>query len=244
MFKLRFLSANTLKLLAALFMLIDHIGVFLFPEVEIFRYVGRLSFPIFAFMISEGAKYTKNKTNYVLGISSLALFCQVVIYYYDNKNLRMSILVTFTLSLLVIYALQNFKKELFDGNKQKALTAIWLFAITLLSVYVFTCFFSVDYGFIGVLTPVFASFFDFKDTCAPEKLKKLDRLYIRVLCMGIILLYFATVTVPYQHFSLLALPLLLIYSEKRGRINLKYFFYVFYPVHIFVLEGLSYVFNR
>ena len=42
-----------------------------------------------------------------------------------------------------------------------------------------------------------------------------------------------------QWYSLLALPLLLLYSGKRGKANLKYFFYIFYPVHLVVLQGID-----
>lgn len=49
------LSGNQLKIIAMITMLIDHIGVNLFPSVTILRVIGRLSFPIFAYMIAEGA---------------------------------------------------------------------------------------------------------------------------------------------------------------------------------------------
>ena len=44
-----------------------------------------------------------------------------------------------------------------------------------------------------------------------------------------------------QHYALLALPLLLLYSGKRGTANLKYFFYIFYPVHLAVLQGIAWI---
>ena len=53
------LNSNQLKLIAAVSMLLDHVGYFLFPTVTVFRILGRLAFPIFAFCISEGCRYTK-----------------------------------------------------------------------------------------------------------------------------------------------------------------------------------------
>jgi hypothetical protein len=47
----------------------------------------------------------------------------------------------------------------------------------------------------------------------------------------------------YQHYALLSLPFLLCYSGKRGKGNLKYFFYIFYPVHLAVLQGIAMVLN-
>ena len=60
------LSGNGLKLVAALTMLIDHVGMLLFPQVLLLRIIGRLAFPIYAFMIAEGCRYTKNKLRYFL----------------------------------------------------------------------------------------------------------------------------------------------------------------------------------
>ena len=109
--KTRILSGNTLKILAAIFMVIDHIGLMFFPSMIIFRCIGRLSMPIFAFMISEGAKYTKNKLKYFLSVFILAVICQTVYYFADGGSLYMSILVTFSISILLIYALDYFKKR-------------------------------------------------------------------------------------------------------------------------------------
>ena len=238
MSKISFINGNTLKLLAALFMLIDHIGVVLFPRVAILRYIGRLSFPIFAFMLSEGTKYTKNKVNHILGVSTLALLCQTVYYFYD-KSLYMSILVTFSLSIAIIYTMQNFKRALFSDNKGAKITSLWLFAFTVLISYLFTCFFTVDYGFTGILIPVLASVFDFRNTDAPESLKKLDNIPVRVFCLGIGLIINAMAMTSMQYYALLSIPVLLLYSGKRGKLNLKYFFYVFYPLHLLAIEGVA-----
>ena len=62
--KIRFLSGNMLKVIAAITMTVDHIGVIFFPSSNILRIIGRIAFPIFAFMIAEGCKYTKNKFRY------------------------------------------------------------------------------------------------------------------------------------------------------------------------------------
>lgn len=58
---MKILNNNQLKIIACIFMLIDYIGFFLYPEIIILRYIGRLAFPLFAFFIAEGAYYTKNK---------------------------------------------------------------------------------------------------------------------------------------------------------------------------------------
>ena len=151
----------------------------------------------------------------------------------------MSILVTFSLSIVISYAMQNFKRALFSGSKGEKLTAFWLFFITVSLSYLFTYFFTVDYGFTGVLIPVFVSVFDFRNIDAPENLKKLDCIPVRVICLGIGVLINATAMTSIQYYALLSIPLLLLYSGKRGKLNLKYFFYIFYPLHLLALEGVA-----
>ena len=58
--KLKTLSGNALKIIATILMVIDNVGYIIFPSVLAFRIIGRISFPIFAFMIANGTKYTKN----------------------------------------------------------------------------------------------------------------------------------------------------------------------------------------
>ena len=55
------LSGTAIKIIALLSMTIDHFGVIFFPKVELFRILGRIAMPIFAYMIAEGCRYTKTK---------------------------------------------------------------------------------------------------------------------------------------------------------------------------------------
>ena len=239
--KYKILSGNTLKILAAVFMLCDHVGLMFFPGIIAFRIIGRLAFPIFAFMISEGARYTKNKLKYFLTIFVLAAICQVVYYFFDNGSLYMCILVTFSLSILLIYALNVAKWALLDKNSPKNKDALFMvvaFVMLVCGVFLLTRVLTIDYGFAGIMTPVFASLFDFRGIDAPERLKKLDCIPVRVISMAVGLALLAIQSVPVQYFALIAIPLLLMYSEKRGKLKMKYFFYLFYPLHLVALEAI------
>lgn len=236
---IRCLSGNILKLLAAVFMVVDHVGIMFFPGRLIFRIIGRLAMPIFAFMIAEGARYTRNKVKYILMIGGLGFLCQLG-YYVFAQDLYMCILVTFTLAIAMIYALGFFKKCLFSDKVDipgKIFSAL-PFIVSVIVVYFINTKLDIDYGFYGCLLPVFASLFDFRGIDLPKKAEWLDSVYMRIgsLAVGLVLLS-ANLTGVFW-WSLLAIPLLLLYSEKRGRLNLKYFFYIFYPVHLVVLEGL------
>ena len=52
------LDTDLLKLIAIAAMLIDHIGGAFFPEVGVFRWIGRLAFPIFCYCLTVGLLYT------------------------------------------------------------------------------------------------------------------------------------------------------------------------------------------
>ncbi len=246
--KLRFLNGNQLKIIAAITMLIDHAGLMLFPENMIFRIIGRLAMPIFAFMISEGCRYTKNKLRYLGLLFGLGAGCQLV-YLIFAGDTYLNILLTFSLSVIIIYAMQFFKKCLFDNEKKihvKLFSAL-LFVFSIVAVWLFceignrSFAYTVDYGFWGCMMPVFASVFDFHRIPVPEKIKKIDLLPLRVLMLGIgILLFcFSFKSMLPCEYALLTVPLLLLYNGERGKANLKYFFYIFYPLHLVVLQGLQ-----
>ena len=100
------LSGNQLKIIAMITMLMDHIGVNLFPSVTILRVIGRLSFPIFAYMIAEGCRYTRDRKNYLFTIAALGILCQLVFYVF-TQSLYQGILITFTISIVTIYAIDG-----------------------------------------------------------------------------------------------------------------------------------------
>lgn len=240
---IRFLSGNSLKIIAALSMLADHIGLMFFPDISAFRTVGRLAMPIFAFMIAEGCRYTRNKLRYFLTVAGLAAVCQAVYFVFDG-SMYFSILVTFSISILLTYLLQFFKCLLCspaDRAARKVLAGA-VFALAVWGVYALNSAVHIDYGFYGCMLPVFASLLHSPEN-APPAVKRLDTLPAHVLTMGIGTVLLTVSLGGNQIYSLLALPLLLLYSGKRGRVNMKYFFYIFYPLHLAVLEGIYILMN-
>ena len=77
---------DTLKLVAILSMLTDHIGLFFFPQIEIFRVVGRIAFPLFAFGVAVGCYYTKNIKKYTIRLLVFALFSTIPHYLVINNS--------------------------------------------------------------------------------------------------------------------------------------------------------------
>ncbi|MBQ9714264.1 MAG: hypothetical protein IJV83_02965 [Clostridia bacterium] len=245
--KLRFINADLLKLIAAALMLVDHIGYVFAPRLSAdawrtLRIIGRLSMPLFAFAIAEGCRYTRNKSLHFIMLFGLGVCCFLV-YLLALGQVYYNILITFSFSVLSIYALQFLKRSLLDKQSKawQRLCAPALFIGVIAFTYVFCYFNAVDYGFWGCMLPVFAALFDFHRIPAPALLRKTDCLPIRILTMAIGLL-FLTLHNPFSikiaAWAFCSIPILLLYSGKKGNWHLKYFFYIFYPAHLVILQGI------
>ena len=92
------LTGNQLKSIAMIAMTCDHVGLQLLPQFPILRIIGRLALPIFAYMIAEGCRHTRNRPRYLLTILGFAFICQAV-YFFAMGSVYMCILVTFSLSI-------------------------------------------------------------------------------------------------------------------------------------------------
>ena len=232
------LSGNKLKLIAALSMFIDHFGMIFFPKVKILRIIGRLAFPIFAYMIAEGARHTRSRARYFLSLLISGIVMQAVYFAFSGSD-YLNIFLTFSLSLAVIWPLHSAKNAVLTEGYPKSLAfskVILAFAVVL-GAYFLCLTFTFSYGFTGVMTPVFASLFMSFER-GKDSIKKQYKPHVHLLSMSIPLVYMAFDHGGVQFFALAVLPLLFLYSGKRGEKNLKYFFYLFYPLHLVLLEGV------
>ena len=216
------LNRNVLKILALISMTLDHIGLQLFARHQIFRIVGRLAFPIFAYMIAEGCTYTRNKKRYLVSIGIVALLCQTV-YFFALNSLYQCIFVTFTLSVILIYAFSN---ALEKKDSKSLLIAVFLYLLVVfiteyLPAILNKTDFYVDYGFLGVMLPVVVYF----------SKGRVTKLLVAAVCL--VLLSIANGGV--QWYSLVALPLLALYNGDKGQLNLKWMFYIYYPLHLVII---------
>lgn len=223
------LSGNQLKIIALVAMTCDHVGKELLPKYDFLQIIGRLSFPIFAYMIAEGCRYTRNRRKHLLQVASLALLCQFV-YFAAERSLFQCILVTFSLSIGLIYVI--------DHAVKKRTVAAWIGAAVFCGVVYFFSIvlpailkgndFAVDYGIWGILLPVVVYF-------VPEKLRipaVISMLVLLCLELGGI-----------QRYALLAAPLLVLYSGKKGKANMKHLFLTYYPAHMVCIYLLSLLIN-
>ncbi len=70
------LDTNLLKLIAICSMLLDHVGSVFFPQIPLFRWIGRLAFPIFCYCLTVGLLYTHDVRKYLTRLGIFALVSQ------------------------------------------------------------------------------------------------------------------------------------------------------------------------
>lgn len=150
-----FFSGNQLKVIACIAMLIDHIGWILFPGEIAFHIIGRISMPLFAFLFGEGCHYTRHKARHFALVCALGVLTSAAMSFVMKEPYG-NILITFSLSCPLIYALEGLKKFSVSGRKGGAVLCAGAF-VCALALAVWLCCFSpldVDYGIAGVLLPV------------------------------------------------------------------------------------------
>ncbi len=229
------MNRNQLKIIACISMLVDHMGYVLSPEIEIFRIIGRLAMPIFAFFIGEGCLYTKNRMKYFLRVFLLGIICQAVyiiesLITKSGSGFYLNILITFSLSIILCSAFLHFRENCKNGGKK--FISIAVLVVTLLSLLALEGFcqnskdiigteITIDYGIFGIILPL----------CASASKNKAHKLFCFSLGLLIFGLYFYGPGIKLLC-ALFSLLLLFSYNGKSGKANLKYFFYAFYPCHL------------
>ena len=88
-----------IELVAVVSMIIDHVGFVFFPEMIIFQIIGRLSFPLYAYLIALGYSRTKNSIIYFFRVLVLAIVSQ---WFFNYLISPIKLNVCFTLSFSII----------------------------------------------------------------------------------------------------------------------------------------------
>ena len=220
------MSTFWLKIIAIVTMAIDHIGAVLFPEYEIFRVIGRIAFPIFAFLIVEGMVRTKSLEKYLIRMLVFAAISELPFdlafseksMYFEQQN----VMWTFSLVILAVYLYQKLPPE-----RKNPLT-FWLIGL------VFACvasFLNTDYGGWGVIWVLV--FYAYRT----QPVRKYGIATFLLVGYGVFYMMMIGAFFWEEYVeccAALSFPLLLMFNGKKGP-ALKYFFYAFYPVHLLLL---------
>lgn len=219
----KFLSNFDLKIIAIITMTIDHIGAIMYPNIDIFRIIGRISFPIFAFLLVEGFRHTSNKLKYFLRLLLFAVITQPI-YDYAFNNRELNILFTFSLSFLLLSSLEFIKKIINKYSKgiENYLYKTVFYSLTYILFVLFSIILNVDYQALGI-SLVFIFYL-------------VPNLYLSFLLYLLAVIFLATNTI--QFYSLLSFICIYLYNDKKGN-NIKYFFYLYYSLHLLILKMLQ-----
>jgi len=213
-----------LKWIAIITMTIDHIGAVLYPELAVLRWIGRLAFPLFAYLLMIGLESTRNVRKYFVRLFAFALISQIPFFLAIGKSPFEMFNIFFTLSLGLMFV-QFFRKG-------QAVAFVPLMISVILPI---------DYGVYGIAV-IGCMYFLIEN---PK--------------LGVILLVLLNMLFLFppssQILSLAAIPLILLHkngflaikkinNDEEFRIPLwrKYFFYVYYPLHLALLYTIKMVY--
>ena len=247
------MSALTLRIIACLAMLIDHIG-YINGNIY-YRIIGRIAFPIFVYLITNGFRHTSSRIRYALRLALFALISQVPFSLFSRGVVDFShgnVLFTLLLGLLCIWSIDILRKKTYLR---------WIALLPTLfvcGIYYFGII-SSDYGMRGILLTVVFYLFDGKST--PKRILMTVGALLSVfsyyaLSLGVAVAKWAlgnALVLPsmtqwefLQIYSLGALIFIFMYNGRKGTYPknrktaklLQYGFYAFYPVHQMILWAI------
>lgn len=231
-------TSMSLHMMAMVFMLCDHLWATVVPGNDWLTCIGRVAYPIFAFMIVEGYFHTHNLKKYVMRLFLFAVLSEIPfnlvmgsrVFYPIHQN----VLWTFLIGILCIYINERAKRK--GGMLRRIVAGI----LTVGLAFVLGIVSFVDYNHAGVLTVlVFYFFRGRKWWCFLGQALLLWYINVEMLSGYAyeVQLFGETYFIVRQGFALLALLPIWLYRGKQGTHNkaLQYFYYAFYPVHLLVL---------
>lgn len=236
-------SANVLKIIAMISMLIDHIGFMLIRNGKLYGYddvlnnyvsvmptaknwvafyrlcrmIGRISFPIYAFLISEGFFRTNNLFKYIIRLTVLAIISEIPYDLMVSNTLfsfySQNVLWTYVLALIMLAIIDRFRE----------------LPVLQFIIVAFTAFISyllkTDYNYIGIILIAF-----YYATCMDKNMRSLGSGIITFLSSIKNNYGFAACSTFFIHF----------YDGTKGTFDFGRIFYIFYPLHMLILYAIVY----
>lgn len=217
------LSQEGLKIIACVTMLVDHIGAVLVPSMAL-RLIGRLSFPIFCFLLAEGTHYTRNRKAYGRRLLLGMILAEIpfdLLFFGRITWEHQSVMVTLLLGFLYTVAMSSFSAM---GHRLMLLVP---FAFLGELLY-------CDYGGWGVA--MIGLFVITRDVP--------NRRLCQALCLGLLgwvlggrMIHIGPLEFPRQVLCVAAMIPICLYDgqKKSDQLWVRRMFYLFYPVHLLVL---------
>lgn len=233
------MNGATIKRIAVITMLIDHIGAAFFyvftsrydgmqafagADViyNVLRIIGRTAFPLFCFLLAEGFLHTRSVRKYIARLFFFAIVSEVPfdLAFYDSvwSTGMQNVFFTLLLGVLAMSALRQSEKvqEQKNPSGQWYMALGWFFALLCCLA---AQLLRTDYAAVGVV--LILIFYAFRE----QRVLSCLAGYV-AMCFGAL-----------ESWCFPAFLLIPKYNGERGK-GSKYFFYVFYPAHLLVLAGI------
>jgi len=234
---LKCIDALTLKLIAMVLMLLDHMWATVW-DVPWFTMVGRLAFPIFAFQIVEGFFHTSSRKRYMQRMLLFALVTEIPFNLMVANSFvypfHQNVMFTFLLALLLMSWMERAKTSKWKFVVVSAVCVVLAYLLGLLTF--------VDYYHYGIFMVLL--FYWTHGLKFGWIIQLLGMLYICDAMAGLQLqleLFGRTMEFGQQMLAVLALIPIWMYNGKQGYHSkaVQYACYAFYPVHILLLYLLA-----
>ena len=215
------LSGSALKVIALISMVIDHVALYLMEDgtvlYETMRCVGRIAFPVFAFLIAEGFIHTRSRYKYFFTLLGFAVISEIPWYLLNGADGTHNVMFTLALGVLTLIVLENLLQ------RSLVLGFIWTVGMAGLASWL-----GVDYEWRGILIIVIFYLFNgygHSFTYSRD---------MQFFCTFALMMHYGVMG------SVVACMILYVYNGTRGFVQgsiAKYGFYAFYPVHLIVLSN-------
>lgn len=213
-----------LRLLALVSMCIDHAGLALFPAIGVFRCIGRISFPLYCYLLTQGFIHTRSRRRYGMRLYLLALASEIpfdLLIFGRFSGMEQNAVFSMFFALLALCAAQRFAGK----PVPLALSLTGMGALSMLC--------RVSFGYLGVVLCL--AFYYTQGSRVRQALcaAVLTLIYsLSLLLAGVDRAWVLTSLCA----AASALPILL-YSGKRGHTSrvMQFFFYAAYPLHLIAL---------
>ncbi|MFQ7265073.1 MAG: TraX family protein [Lachnospiraceae bacterium] len=207
------IDRSVLKWIAVLTMVIDHVGAILFPDQIWMRVIGRVAFPVYAYCLAEGFRYTSDYRRYLGRLALFAILSEIpfdlAFYGVPFSFAHQNVFFTLTLGLILLWVLERFREQL----------------LLCAGAFVVLCFLAqalhMDYGAGGLLM-VFAFYLARQGTSPWIGWG----IFVFINLFG----YAGGV----QWAAIIALLPIGLYSGKAGKKKQRFFYWI-YPLHLLLL---------
>ena len=238
------LTSRWLHIFAMTFMLMDHMWATVLSDYQWLTWVGRLAFPIFAFLTVEGYVHTSNFKKYMTRLFISAVLSEIPFNLMLSGRVfnpyHQNVIWTFIIALSLIHINEIVKKK----------DKLWLTLLTAVGTtglgYVIGIITFVDYNAAGVVTVLMFYFFRGRKwwnyliqfAC----LYYINAEYLQGLCFEVEI-FGKTIEIVQQGLAVFSFPFIMLYKGRPGKKSkaFQYFCYWFYPVHLLVLGLLKFI---